>query len=130
MQQTEFSTTELVKKMSEQVSVIVRDEMKLARLEMARKGKQAGTGAGALGASGLIALYGVACLLACAVIGLSHVVTPWLAALIVGLALFAVATIMALLGRNNLKKATPPVPRQAAASVKADVDEIKERAHR
>ena len=81
------STGELVKRLSEQVSVLVRDELKLAQLEMTRKGKQAGIGAGMLGGSGLIALYGVACLLACAILGLSRVLEPWLAALIVGAAL-------------------------------------------
>ena len=126
----EPSTGELVKRLSEQVSVLVRDELKMAQLEMARKGKQAGIGAGMLGGSGLIALYGVACLLACAILGLSRVLEPWLAALIVGAALLLVSGVAALLGKARLKKATPLVPAQATDSVKADVNEIRERAHR
>ena len=35
----EHSTGELVKMMTEQVSVLIRDELKLAQLEMAGKGK-------------------------------------------------------------------------------------------
>jgi len=124
------STGELVKRLSEQVSVLVRDELKLAQLEMTRKGKQAGIGAGMLGGSGLIALYGVGCLLACAILGLSRVLEPWLAALIVGAALLAVSGAAAPLGRARLKRAAPLVPAQAADSVKADVNEIRERAHR
>ena len=124
------STGDLVKQLSEQVSVLVRDELKLARLEMTAKGKQAGLGAGMLGGSGLIALYGVACLLACAIIAISGVVAAWLAALIVGVALLAVSGSAALLGKARLRRATPPVPEQAVGSVKADVEEIKERAHR
>ena len=58
-----------------------------------------------LGGSGLIALYGVACLLACAILGLSRVLEPWLAALIVGAALLLVSGIAALLGKARLKKA-------------------------
>jgi hypothetical protein len=126
----EHSTGELVKQLTEQVSVLVRDELKLARVEMARKGKQAGLGAGLLGGGGLIALYGVGCLIACAVIGLSHVVAPWLAALIVGAALLAVAGVAALTGKGRIQQAVPPVPAEAAGSVKADIDEIKERARR
>ena len=38
-QDEEHSTGELVKMMSEQVSVLIRDELKLAQLEMAGKGK-------------------------------------------------------------------------------------------
>jgi uncharacterized membrane protein YqjE len=124
------STGELVKRLSEQVSVLVRDELKLAQLEMTRKGKQAGIGAGMFGASGLVALYGVGCLLACAILGLSRVLEPWLAALIVGAALLAVSAVAALAGRARLKRAAPLVPAQAADSVKADVNQIRERAHR
>jgi uncharacterized membrane protein YqjE len=124
------STGELVKQLSEQVTVLVRDELKLAQLEMTRKGKQAGVGAGWLGGSGLVALYGVGCLIACAIIAISGVVAAWLAALIVGAALLAIAAIAALIGKGRLQKATPPVPEQTVGSVKTDVEEIKERARR
>jgi Putative Actinobacterial Holin-X, holin superfamily III len=124
------STGDLVKLMSEQVSTLVRDELKLAQLEMTRKGKQAGVGAGLLGGSGLVALYGVACLIACAIIAIAGVVSAWLAALVVGAALLAGAAAAALLGKGRLQKAAPPVPGQAVASVKTDVDVIKQRARR
>jgi hypothetical protein len=124
------STGELVKLVAEQVSVLVRDELKLAQLEMTRKGKQAGTGLGMLGGGGLVALYGVGCLIACAVIAISHVVEAWLAALIVGVALLAVAGIAALAGKARMQRAAPPVPQEAVESVKTDVQEIKERARR
>ena len=48
----EHSTGELVKLVAEQVSVLVRDELKLAQLEMSGKAKQAGKGAGMLGGGG------------------------------------------------------------------------------
>lgn len=126
----ERSTGDLLKLLTEQVSVLVRDELKLAQVEMTRKGKQAGIGAGMLGGSGLVALYGVACLIACAIIAISGVVSAWLAALIVGAALLAGAAVAALLGKGRLQKAAPPVPGQAVASVKTDVDVIKQRARR
>jgi Flp pilus assembly protein TadB len=126
----DLSTAALVKQLSEQVSSLMRDELKLARLEMTRKGKAAGTGVGLLGGGGLIALYGVACLIACAVIAIAGAVTAWLAALIVGIALLAAAGIAALVGRSRLQRATPPVPQEATESVKADVEEIKERTRR
>jgi hypothetical protein len=126
----ERSTGDLVKSLSEQVSVLIRDELKLAQLEMTRKGKQAGMGIGMLGGSGVIALYGVGCLLACSIIALSGVVAAWLAALIVGAALLAAAAAAALAGRGRLHKATPPVPEQTVDSIKTDVEEIRERARR
>jgi VIT1/CCC1 family predicted Fe2+/Mn2+ transporter len=124
------STGDLIRQLSEQVSRLVRDEVKVAQLEMTRKGKQAGLGIGLLGGSGLIALYGVACLLAAAVVALSGVVAAWLAALITGAVLLAVSAAAALVGKGQLRKAAPPVPEQTVDSVKADVEEIKERAHR
>jgi uncharacterized membrane protein YqjE len=126
----EQTTGELVKELSQQVSRLVREELKLAQIEMSRKGKQAGIGAGMLGGAGIVALYGVGCLLACVIIAISGAVAAWLAALIVGAALMAVAGIAALMGRARLRRATPGMPEQALGNVKADVEEIKERAHR
>ena len=126
----ERSAGELVKQMSEQVSTLVRDELKLAQLEMTRKGKQAGIGVGMFGGSGVIALYGVGCLIACAILGVSRVLAPWLSALIVGVTLLAVAGIAALAGKSRLQRATPPVPQEAVHSVKTDVEEIRERTRR
>jgi MFS family permease len=124
------STGELVKNLSEQVSRLIRDELKLAEYEMTAKAKRAGRGAGMFGGSGLLALYGIGCFLAAAIIGLALVVPAWAAALIVGGALLIVAGIAALLGKRQFGRATPAVPEQTVQSVKADVEEIKERAHR
>jgi uncharacterized membrane protein YqjE len=126
----ERSTGELVKQLSEQVSELVRDELKLAQLEMTRKGKQAGSAAGLLGGGALVAVYGVGCLIACVVLALSGAMPAWAAALIVGAALLAVAAAAALLGKGRLQKAAPPLPEQAVGSIKTDVEEIRERAHR
>ena len=126
----ERSAGELVTEMTELVPRLVRDEIKLAQVEMTQKGKQMGIGAGAFAGSGLIALYAVGCLLACAIIALSGVISAWLAALIVGVVLLAVSGIAALIGKSKLSKGTPPVPKEALDSVQADVQELKEKAHR
>ena len=125
------STGELVKRLSEQVSVLVRDELKLAQLEMTPQG-QAGRDRRreCSAAAAWSPCTAVGCLLACAILGLSRVLEPWLAALIVGAALLLVSGVAALLGKARLKKAAPLVPAQATDSVKADVNEIRERAHR
>jgi uncharacterized membrane protein YqjE len=126
----ERQTGELVKLLTEQVSSLVRDELKLAQLEMTRKGKQAGVAAGMLGGAGVIALYGTACLIACVIVAISGVLKAWLACLIVGVVLFAAAGVMALLAKGRLRKATPPVPTEAVDSVRTDVEVIKESARR
>ena len=106
--------------LSEQVSVLVRNELKLARLEMTSKGKQAAFGTGMFGVSGVTAVYGVGCLLACAIIAISGAVAAWLAALIVGAALLAAAGCAALLGRRRLAEAAPPVTPMAANGVRSN----------
>ena len=121
---------ELVRQLTEQVSRLARQELQLAKLELAEKGRRAGLGAGLLGGSGLVALYGLAALVAAAILGLAVVLPAWLAALLVGLGLFALAGGLALLGRGQIRRATPPLPEQAAASIKADVEEIMTRAAR
>jgi uncharacterized membrane protein YqjE len=123
------SVSELVKDLSELVPQLVRDEIKLAQLELTKKGKNAGMGAGMFAGSGLIALYGIGCLIAAAVVAISLAIPPWLAALIVGIVLLAVAGIVAMAGRSRIRKATPPVPRQAINNVHADIREIKEDLH-
>jgi len=124
------SAGDLVKQLTEQVSRLIRDELKLAEYEMTRKAKRMGRGAGMFGGSGLVALYGIGCLLAAAIIGLASVLPAWAAALIVGGALLVIAGVAALMGKSQVSKAVPPVPEQTVQSVKADVEEIKERAHR
>jgi hypothetical protein len=124
------SAGELVKHLSEQVSRLIRDELKLAEYEMTRKARRMGRGAGMFGGSGLVALYGIGCLLAAAIIGLAGVLPAWAAALIVGGALLVIAGVAALMGKSQVSKAVPPVPEQTVQNVKADVEEIKERAHR
>ena len=121
---------DLAKQLSEQVSRLVREELLLAELEMTRKGKRLGRAAGMFGGGGVVALYGISAVVAAAILGLAKVVPAWGSALIVGGVLFAISGTLAVLGRKQLKRATPPVPRQTVDSVKADVEEIKERVHR
>jgi uncharacterized membrane protein YqjE len=121
---------ELARQLPEQISRLVREELRLAQLEMTQKGKRAGIGAGMLGGGGVIALYGVAALLAAAILALALVLPAWASALIVGGALLLVSAALAGLGRKRVKQAMPPVPQQTQASVEADVEEIKERVQR
>ncbi|MBU2663392.1 phage holin family protein [Actinoplanes bogorensis] len=122
---TEQPVGELVSRLSEQVSRLVRDELTLARIEMVEKGKKAGVGAGLLGGAGVIALYGLGALFVTIGALLALVMPVWAAALIVTVALFATAGIAALIGKNQVKQAVPPEPEEAIASGKRDVEAVK-----
>jgi uncharacterized membrane protein YqjE len=122
------STAELLRQLSEQTGDLVRKEMELAKAELRVKGKAAGLGAGMFGGAGLVALYAVGALTACAILALAIVVDAWLAAMIVGVAYAAIAGILALTGKKKVEQATPPVPEQAIESTKEDVEWTKQRA--
>jgi uncharacterized membrane protein YqjE len=120
----EPSTSELVQRAAEQVTKLVHDELALARAELTEKGKHAGLGAGLFGGGGVLALYGVGALVAAAVLLLDLVMPAWLAALVMSLVLLAIAGILALVGRKQVKQAVPPMPTAAAESMRADVDAV------
>lgn len=121
---------QLVSDATEQISRLVRDEMRLAAVELRQKGKHLGVGAGLFGAAGVLALYGGAALVVALNLGLATQLVPWLAALIVGVAVLAMAGVLALVGKKQAQRAGPLVPEEAAASVKTDIKTIKDRLHR
>lgn len=127
---TDPSLGELAKQLSEQTGTLVRQELALARAELQEKGKRAGIGGGLLGAGGLVALYGVAALVAAVIMLIGTALDGWIAALIVGVVLLAVAGVLALLGRKQVQAATPPAPERAVETVKDDVDVVKQKARR
>ncbi|MEV4420048.1 phage holin family protein [Patulibacter sp. NPDC049589] len=126
----ERPVAQLVHDLSQQTSTLVRQELKLAQLEMQQKGKKAGIGVGLFGGAGVFAVYGIGALVAAAVLGLATAVDGWLAALIVAVLLFTVAGVAALVGKKEVSEATPPVPEQAIGSTQLDVQEIKDRSGR
>ena len=121
----EPSTGELVSQLSNEVTQLVRDELRLAQLEVGGKAKKAGLGVGMFGAAGLLALYGLGALIATAILALALAMDAWLAALIVAVVLFAGAAVAALLGKRRVEEAAPPVPTRAVESLKRDADAIR-----
>jgi hypothetical protein len=123
---TEQSTAELVQRASEQISRLVRDELALAKAELAVKGKHAGIGLGLFGTGGVFAVYGVGAMVTTLIVVFNLFLELWLAALLVTVALFLIAGVLALIGKSQVTKAVPPEPSAAIASVKADVDEVRQ----
>lgn len=122
----EPSVADLVDRLSEQTARLVRDELKLARAEYTEKAKQGGTAAGLFGAGAILAWFGIGTLLATLILVLALFLPAWAAALIVTVAVFLAAGIAGLLGKKKTEGLTP-TPERTAASVRRDVDTIKER---
>jgi tetrahydromethanopterin S-methyltransferase subunit C len=123
----EQSIGELTKQLSDQTTLLVRQEVELAKAELAQKGRQAGLGAGMFGGAGLMGLYALGALTAAAILALDTAMKGWLAALIVAVVYAAVAGALALVGKGRVQQATPPVPEQAIDSAKEDVEWTKQR---
>ena len=122
----EHAVGELLKQLSQETSTLVKQELDLAKAEMAQKGKKAGIGAGFIGGGALFGLgaFGAftAFLIALIATAVNH---TWLAALIVTAVYGAIAAVLALRGKDKIQEATPPAPEQTVETLKEDVEWAK-----
>jgi MFS family permease len=117
----------LLKRLSQETTQLVRQEIDLAKAEMTEKGKRAGIGAGMFGAAGVVGLLALGALTAFFIMLLDGALANWLSALIVAVVYGAIAGVLALRGRDKVQEATPPVPEQTIETVKEDVQWAKTR---
>ena len=118
---------DLLKQLSQETTTLVRQELDLAKAEVAQKGQKAGKGAGMFGGAGIMGFLALGALTAALILAIGTAIEEWIAALIVGLVYAAIAGVLALQGRNKVREASPPVPEQAVDSVKEDVQWAKTR---
>jgi VIT1/CCC1 family predicted Fe2+/Mn2+ transporter len=115
----------LVRDLSSELSTLVHEEIELATAELSAKGKRLRLGTGIFGAAGVLLLLALGSFTAAAVAGVALVTSVWLAALVVGAALTVIAGVMALVAKADLRRGSPPVPQEALASTKEDVQWLK-----
>ncbi|WP_051133459.1 phage holin family protein [Nocardia paucivorans] len=118
------SIAELVDDATTQLGRLLRDEIRLARIETMDKTKGIAKGAGLAGAAAVLAFYGGGALIAAAVLALALVLPAWASALIVGAVLLAVAGALGLMGKKNVTEAAPPIPSGAVEDVRTDLKTI------
>jgi uncharacterized membrane protein YqjE len=116
---------ELLKRLSQQVSALVRQEVELAKAELAVKGRTLGRAAGLFGAAALLGLCALGALTAMLILALDEAIPAWAAALVVTIALAAIAGALALMGKRRLEEAGPPVPTEAIETTKEDIEWAK-----
>jgi uncharacterized membrane protein YqjE len=122
------SVADLARQLSEQTTRLVRQEVELAKAELAIKGKRAGQGAGMFGGAAVLGLFALGALTAAIIAALSLAMDTWIAALIVAVVYGAAAGIVAMTGKKKVDEALPPVPEDSVESVKEDVQWTKTRA--
>ncbi|HET9241977.1 MAG TPA: phage holin family protein [Gaiella sp.] len=127
-QSDERSIGEVAGQLTRDLSLLVRQELELAKAEMREKGRIALPGLGMIGGAGVAALCAAGALTAFVVLVLALFLDAWLAALLTGAVLAGVAALLALLGKERVEEAGPPVPEQTIDNVKEDAQWVKERA--
>ena len=123
----ERSIGELFGELSQDVTLLVRQEAQLAKTEMQQKLSKITTDIVSLGTGGVVALVGGLALTAALILLLIDPIglKPWLAALLVGAALGIVGWVLLQRGLKDLKR-TDPTPRRTVESIKEDIQWAKE----
>jgi len=124
----ERSIGELFGQLTQDLSLLVRQETQLAKTEIQGKISRASRDLVALAAGGIVALIGGFALAAAIILLLVDPVglEPWVAALLVGVLLAGGGYVMLQKGLRDLKT-VDPAPRRTVESVKEDIQAIKER---
>lgn len=120
----EASTGQLLVQATEDISKLIRDEMQLAKKDLAESGKRLGVGAGLFGLAGTLSLYGLGALIATIILAIAEGLEPWIAAAIVTVVLFVAAGVAALIGKGRVSNVAES-PQARVESVKADIATAK-----
>lgn len=115
------SIGELVSRMTSDLSALVSTQIELAKVEIKEEVGRAGKGAGMVGGGAVAGVMALLLLSFAAAWGLAEIVPEGVAFLIVGLVYAAVAAVLLLRGKEQIKSATPVVP-TTVETLKEDVE--------
>ena len=118
------STPSLLRRLVDDVGMLFTQELQLFKAETTRAIGDLKAAVASIAIGGAVAFMGAFFLLLAAVYGLSNVVEPWLAALIVGGVVTLIGVIMLASGRRKLEPAAV-APRRTAAALRKDTEMIK-----
>lgn len=118
------SITDLVRNLATDLSTLLGKEVELAKYEVRESVSEVQTAVGAIATGTAIAAAGLVILLMSAVYGLSNVMEPWLAALIVGAAALLVGYLMVHSAKKALSADTI-VPERTFESARKDKETLE-----
>jgi Putative Actinobacterial Holin-X, holin superfamily III len=125
----DLAVGDIIKNITDDVKLLVQDQIELAKAELTPAAKQGGTGVGLFGAAGYFALSATILLYVAAAFGLVAAgLAPWLAFLIVGVALLLIAGILGGIGYLIVRKIKGPD--RTIAQANQSVAEVKAAAQR
>lgn len=123
----ERSLGELFGQLSQDLSLLFRQEIRLARAEMGEKVSKLTTNLVSVMAGGFVAYIGALALGAALILALHELadISPWISAFIVGAILAIVGYVMLSRGLKELKR-VDLAPRRTVENIKEDVQAIKD----
>lgn len=116
----------LLRRLTDELSTLLRQELALATAEVSRSMRVMLTGAASLAVGGAVLFTGLLAMLAAAVLGLATVLSPWLSALVIGAAIAIIGVVLVLAGIRSLDPSTLK-PSRTAESLRRDKDVITRR---
>jgi len=125
------TTSELgraIQEVSERASLLVREEIELAKAEVTTKATRIGKGVAAFGGAGFVALLGLIFFFHFLAFGIANWfdLEAWVGYGIVTLLLFVLAGVAALVGVRFVKRGSPPVPEMAIEEAKLTRETLEE----
>jgi Flp pilus assembly protein protease CpaA len=118
----------LLRELGDEIATLIRQEIELAKTELAEKAKPAAVSVGMFGGTALFALGAFGALTAFLIALIALALPVWASALIVTVVYGVVAGVLAMSGKKKMQEAAPLVPEQTAQSVKEDIEWAKTRA--
>ncbi len=118
---TDKSLGDAVTEVTEKASLLVREEIELAKAEISQKVTKLGKGAGALAAAGVLAVFALIYLfhaLAWFFVDAFNWTTVWPGYLLTFAVILAIGGVAAFLGLRWLKGGSPPTPELAIEEAK------------
>ena len=124
MVKEERSLGDLFGELAAETGTLIRQEVSLAQAELTHKATKAGKNIGFLAVGGVVAHTAVLAVVASVIMLLGQFIAPWLAALIVGLAIGIAAYFLISSALKELKN-TDPLPRETIETIKEDAEWLK-----
>lgn len=121
----ERSLGDLFSDLSKNAGLLIRQELRLANVEMKEKAAKAGKEIALVGAAIFLLNAALLSVVAALIIALANVMAPWLAAFLVGGVLAVIAAVIAAVGIQSLRQISPK-PERTLATLEEDKEWLQQ----
>jgi hypothetical protein len=121
----ERSLADLFNKLSRETSTLVRQEVRLARTEMAQSAAEVGRNMAAIAIGGFVLYAAFLALMFALIYLLAETMQPWLAALLVSVIVGAIGAFLVMRGYNRLKEVNL-VPDRTVETLEENAEWLKQ----